>query len=64
MLCIVTINYVFSVFSSSAEILLGLEHLHSINVVYRDLKPENLLLTEEGHCVISDLGISIDSKAN
>jgi len=44
----------------AAEVLLGLEHLHSLNVVYRDLKPANILLDKEGHCVISDLGLAIE----
>ncbi|KAH3757122.1 protein serine/threonine kinase [Pelomyxa schiedti] len=41
----------------AAEILLALEHLHNAGVVYRDLKPENLLLTNEGHICITDFGL-------
>jgi len=41
-----------------AEIVLGLEYLHSNGVLYRDLKPENLLLTDEGHICMTDFGIS------
>ena len=32
----------------AAEVLLGLEHIHSFDVVYRDLKPNNILLDGEG----------------
>eukprot|EP00386_Alphamonas_edax_P010601 GDKI01034087.1.p1 GENE.GDKI01034087.1~~GDKI01034087.1.p1 ORF type:complete len:404 (+),score=80.12 GDKI01034087.1:130-1212(+) len=42
----------------SAEIILAIEHLHTINVVYRDLKPENVLLDEEGHIRLTDFGLS------
>jgi len=42
----------------TAEIILGLEYLHNNGVVYRDLKPENLLLNHEGHVVITDFGLS------
>jgi len=41
-----------------AEIVLGLEHLHTNGVLYRDLKPENLLLTADGHICMTDFGIS------
>jgi len=42
----------------AAEILLALEHLHNAGVIYRDLKPENLLLTDQGHIVMTDFGLA------
>jgi CRP-like cAMP-binding protein len=34
------------------------EHLHERRVIYRDLKPENLLLTEKGHIKLTDMGLA------
>jgi serine/threonine protein kinase len=42
----------------AAEIVLGLEHLHSEGVAYRDLKPENILLDSDGHIRLCDFGLA------
>lgn len=41
-----------------AEILMTLKHLHEHNVLYRDLKPRNILLDNEGHIKLIDFGLS------
>lgn len=41
-----------------AEVILGIGYLHSHNILYRDMKPENLLLDKDGHVVITDFGLS------
>ena len=42
----------------ACEILLVLEFLHSHQLIYRDLKPENLLLDKHGHLKITDFGFA------
>lgn len=42
----------------SAQIVAGLEYLHSNGIIYRDLKPENLLLSAEGNIIMTDFGLS------
>ena len=42
----------------AAEIILGLQHLHQNNCIYRDLKPENVLIDKNGHIKLTDFGLS------
>ncbi|XP_048458570.1 rhodopsin kinase GRK1 [Rhincodon typus] len=44
----------------TAQIVCGMEHLHQSRIIYRDLKPENVLLDNEGHVRISDLGLALE----
>ncbi|XP_030965653.1 3-phosphoinositide-dependent protein kinase 1 [Quercus lobata] len=40
----------------AAEVVDGLEYIHSLGLIHRDIKPENLLITSDGHIKIADFG--------
>ena len=39
------------------EILLAIDELHKNNIVYRDMKPENIVICEDGHIKLIDFGL-------
>ena len=41
-----------------SEILLGFRYMHERDIVYRDIKPENILVDMDGHLRIADFGLA------
>ena len=40
------------------EIILALEELHKHNIIFRDLKPDNIVIDTDGHALLTDFGLS------
>lgn len=45
----------------ASNILLAIEHLHQKDTLYRDLKPENVMMGKEGYVKLTDFGLSKDN---
>jgi serine/threonine protein kinase len=47
-----------------ASVLLALEHIHARGIIYRDLKPENVLIAADGFIRVVDFGMAKKLGAN
>ncbi|KAM3918955.1 protein kinase C delta type-like [Leptodactylus fuscus] len=45
----------------AAELVCGLQHLHSRGIIHRDLKPSNILVAATGHIKIADFGLALEN---
>ena len=48
----------------AGNIILGLEYIHSKNIIHRDIKPENILMDDRGYIRITDFDIAIKYEPN
>lgn len=48
----------------AAEIVLAISCVHELDIIYRDLKPENVLLDAKGHVRLTDFGLSKEGISN
>ena len=40
------------------QVLMAYKEIHEQRIIYRDLKPENLVLDSNGHCIVIDFGLA------
>lgn len=54
----------YEVINISRQICLALEHAHTNNIIHRDIKPQNILITHDGIVKVADFGIARASNSS
>ncbi|XP_071976528.1 protein kinase C delta type-like [Engystomops pustulosus] len=45
----------------TAEIICGLQHMHKLGVIHRDIKTKNITIDHQGHIRICDFGVAVEN---
>ncbi|KPU43973.1 serine/threonine-protein kinase PrkC [Oxobacter pfennigii] len=53
----------FEIINISRQICLALDHAHKNNIIHRDVKPQNILITHDGIVKVADFGIARASNS-
>ncbi|MDI6619082.1 MAG: Stk1 family PASTA domain-containing Ser/Thr kinase [Clostridiales bacterium] len=53
----------YEVINISRQVCLALDHAHSNNIIHRDIKPQNILMTQDGIVKVGDFGIARASNS-
>jgi serine/threonine protein kinase/Tfp pilus assembly protein PilF len=60
--CLAAVSYVDAVLELACQLVAGLSHAHERGILHQDLKPANILLSDEGRPMLLDFNLARDSR--